>query len=56
MNPHHKKIVDEISGRWHVASFDGLTVVQAAYDIGRLCGVIDAMEEERQKQPVRPAP
>lgn len=47
MDNRQRKMVDEISGRWHRDSVEG-GLSQAIFDIGCLCGVIASLDEERK--------
>ncbi len=43
MNEEQKEIVNVIIKRWHAVSYKGLTLQQAALDIGYLCGLLMAL-------------
>lgn len=51
MNKEQKEIFNSIIARWHVPSSDGLTVQQAALDIGFLTGVILRLEYKNKPKP-----
>ena len=46
MNKAQKEMVNGIATRWHVQSSEGLTVQQAALDIGYLIGLLVALDKE----------
>ncbi len=45
MNREQRDMFDKISKRWCVASFDGLTLQQAAFDIGYLQALIVELDD-----------
>ncbi len=46
MKQEDNEMVKRIISRWHVPSFEGLTVEQAALDIGILIGMLLRVDDE----------